>query len=346
MDLESLLSRTWYPDQGPHRAALRVLSWALLPLAGAYCAVAALRRLAYRRGWRRAVRLPVPVVVVGNLTVGGTGKTPLVLWLVQRLRRAGYRPGVVSRGYGVGGDRQRGPRLVGPEADPARVGDEPVLLARRASCPVAVCPDRAAAGRLLVETAGCDCLVADDGLQHYRLARDLEVVVMDGGRRLGNGLCLPAGPLREPASRLASVDLRVANGQARAGEHAMALVPGQAVRLLDGRALPLGELAEMGGEGVHGVAGIGNPARFFATLRDAGLAPVTHAFPDHHAFTREDLDFGDGLPVLMTEKDAVKCQAFADGRLWYVPVDAVLPEAFAAAVLARLAGFSSPADCA
>jgi tetraacyldisaccharide 4'-kinase len=291
----------------------------VLPLAALFWLVSTLRRLAYRRGVLASARLPVPVVVVGNLTVGGAGKTPLVIWLARHLGDRGIRVGVLSRGYG--GDTRAFPVEVTATTDPGLVGDEPVLIALRAGCPVVVDPDRGRGARWLLERQPCDLLVADDGLQHYRLARDLEIVVVDGERRFGNGLLLPAGPLREGRGRLRTVDLVVVNGGVpQPGEHAMALRAREAWAL----AQPENRrsLEAWRGQRVHAVAGIGNPERFFRMLEGLGLAVDALPFPDHHAFRAADIDPPGGRPVLMTEKDAVKCRAFAGPRHWVVPVDA------------------------
>jgi tetraacyldisaccharide 4'-kinase len=310
MRLDSL----WYE---PHP-----LSLLLAPFGRVFAMIAAERRRAYDSGLLHRVRLPVPVIVVGNITVGGTGKTPLVVWLVERLRVMGRRPGVVSRGYG--GRARRWPQRVTAGSDPAEVGDEPVLIARRCACPVVVAPQRVSAARTLLAEYDCDVIVCDDGLQHYALARDLEIVVMDGARRLGNGRCLPAGPLRESPSRLQSVDLVVVNGKPREGEYAMHLAGGWAQSLRD----PAVErpLDDWCGQTVHAVAGIGNPQRFFTHLRAHGLEVIEHPFADHHRFQADDLAFGDTRPLLMTEKDAVKCRAFAGADRWVVPVSAVPDE--------------------
>ncbi|MBL6751875.1 MAG: tetraacyldisaccharide 4'-kinase, partial [Nevskia sp.] len=302
----------------------------------------ALAARAAARGKAAAVRRPVPVIVVGNITVGGTGKTPLVLWLVQHLRERGWRPGVVSRGYG--GRAPAYPLRVTPATDPAACGDEPALLARSAGVPVAVAPDRVAAARLLVDGGEADIIVADDGLQHYRLARDLEICVVDGSRGLGNGELLPAGPLREPAGRLGTVDLVVVNGgswRAAVGvpQVAMQLDIAEAVALADGFRR---RLAAFAGQRVHAVAGIGNPQRFFDALSAAGLQVTAHPFPDHHRFTEMDLAFGDDLPVMMTEKDAVKCAALEPRRLWAVPARARLSAADGAHVQQLLDRLPAP----
>ena len=323
MNLADWLQSRWYDEKPP---------LGLVPLSGLFRGIVALRRMAYRRGWKQARRLPVPVVVVGNLSVGGTGKTPLAIWLVEFLKASGYKPGVVSRGYG--GRKQAKPLAVTADSDPAEAGDEPVLIARRTACPVYVFPRRFEAGRALLSDNDCDILIADDGLQHYALARDVEIAVVDGGRRFGNGQCLPAGPLREPAGRLAEVDLVVCRGAPRPGEFGMALACGEAVNLADPSIKK--PLADFIGVKLRAIAGIGHPQRFFAELRAAGLSFEERAFPDHHRFGPEDLGPDDGAQIVMTEKDAVKCRGFANGRLWAVPLRAQLPPAFGETVLQLL----------
>jgi len=298
------------------------LTLLLLPLSWLFCAVALGRRWAYRAGLLKTVRLPVPVIVVGNISVGGTGKTPMVAWLVALLSKEGYHPGIISRGYG--GGAKHWPQQVRPDSDPTMVGDEAVLLARRCRCPMAVGPDRPTAAQALLDHADCNIIISDDGLQHYRLGRDVEIAVVDGVRRFGNGHCLPAGPLREPVRRLQSVDMVIANGTAGPREYAMKLQPTSLHNLQ--QAEKTQPLAQFAGQRVHAVAGIGNPRRFFELLASHGLDAIEHPFPDHHPFRAEDIDFGDELPVLMTEKDAVKCQAFAEANHWYLPVDAQLDE--------------------
>ncbi|CAM5227052.1 tetraacyldisaccharide 4'-kinase [Rhodanobacter lindaniclasticus] len=321
MALLDTLATAWY-DGG--RAP-----WWTRPLAALYGGVNRLRRALYRRGWLRSERLPVPVVVIGNLTAGGTGKTPLTIAVAASLREHGYRPGVVSRGHG---GTQREPLLLGDAPDPRVVGDEPCLI-RASGVPVAVGRDRPAAARLLLQ-AGCDVVVADDGLQHYALVRDVEICVIDGTRRFGNGRLLPVGPLREPLERLREVDLRVCNGGiAEAGEYPMQLRGGEVIALNGGERRTLASFA---GRRVHAVAAIGNPRRFFDSLRAAGIEVIEHPFADHHAFAPAELAFADDLPVLMTDKDAVKCRSFALPDGWRVPVRAELPAAFHAALLACL----------
>jgi tetraacyldisaccharide 4'-kinase len=323
MALIDTLESAWY---GGGRAP-----WWTSPLSIFYGGVVRLRHALYRAGVMRSVALPVPVIVIGNLSVGGTGKTPLTIAVVDELRQRGLRPGVVSRGYG---GTQREPLLLGDAPDPAQVGDEPCLI-HASGAPVAVGRDRPAAAQLLLD-AGCNVVIADDGLQHYRLARDVEICVIDGVRRFGNGRLLPAGPLREPMRRLQRVDLRVCNGGSAAdGEYAMRLEGGQIASLLDDRRESLQAFV---GQRVHAVAAIGNPQRFFDSLRSAGIEVIEHAFADHHRFAPADLDFADDLPLLMTDKDAVKCRGFARPHWWRVPVRAELPDAFYAALVERIGG--------
>jgi tetraacyldisaccharide 4'-kinase len=300
----------------------------LLPASWIYAIAANTRRFLYRQRWRKAVRLACPVVVVGNLSAGGTGKTPLVCWLAVRLAERGYRPGIVTRGYG---GSSRDIRLVGGGDDPADVGDEAVLLARRSGLPVAAGRDRPAAAQRLIDI-GCNVVVSDDGLQHYALARDCEIVVIDGARRFGNGRLLPAGPLREAPARLASVDAVVVNGggPALAGEFGMNVDGDAAVAVHGGAIRPLAEFAGMA---VHAVAGTGNPQRFFALLQSHGIDATPHPLDDHARIEERDILFGDGNAVLMTEKDAVKCARIVDGRHWYVPVSAVFGAADADGLL-------------
>ncbi|MBI5040070.1 MAG: tetraacyldisaccharide 4'-kinase [Gammaproteobacteria bacterium] len=306
------------------------LAWPLLPLSALYCAAIVTRRLAYRWGLKKTHRLNVPVIVVGNLTVGGTGKTPLVIWLTRFLREHGYRPGLVARGYG--GKASHWPQTVTADSDPTLVGDEPVMLARATGCPMMVAPDRVAAARALLAETDVNVIISDDGLQHYALGRDIEIAVVDGERRFGNGHCLPAGPLREPARRLREVDLIVANGVADADEFAMRVNANDAVNLQTGERRSLDQFR---GQPIHAIAGIGNPERFFNALRAKGLRIETHAFPDHHAYRADDLTFG-AAALLMTEKDAVKCQRFAQPNVWAVGTQIELTDDFAGRVLALL----------
>lgn len=303
------------------RSALYLL---LLPLSLLYGLVSNLLRLSYVWGWRKAWRAPVPVVVVGNLTAGGNGKTPLAIWLVQALQQRGLRVGVVSRGYG--GKAARYPLVLDAETLPQEAGDEPVLIYQRTGAAVAVSPSRREAIEALLSNSPLDIIITDDGLQHYALARDVEIVVVDGERRFGNGWWLPAGPMRERAGRLSSVSAVINNGGTpEPGELAMRLVPGPAINLLSGEACPPVAL-----ENVVAMAGIGHPPRFFNTLSQLGVKPIKEVvFADHQNYTAQTLNAlaGDGQTLLMTEKDAVKVRAFAAANWWYLPVDARLPAA-------------------
>jgi tetraacyldisaccharide 4'-kinase len=313
----------WYAPR------LTPLTAALAPIAPLFRAVSAARRSLYRAGVLKSDRLPVPVVVIGNITVGGSGKTPLVIALAEDLAVRGWRPGIISRGYGA---ESLEPRAVGVDAVADAVGDEPLLLART-GLPVWIGGDRPRAARgLLAAHPECDVIVSDDGLQLYALRRDVELVVVDASRGWGNGLPLPAGPLREPRSRLREADAVVLLGATVTGalgrEFAMTFVGDRFVRV-NARGGSVG--AEVfSGRGVHALAGIGNPQRFFDHLKALGIAGTCHALPDHHRFTRRDLELPDATAILMTEKDAVKCTAFADDRCWALPIRAVVdPKLFA-----------------
>lgn len=307
----------------------------LAPVAFLFGLVVALRRLLYQARILRTERIGIPVIVVGNLTAGGSGKTPAVLWLARYLAAQGWRPGIVSRGYGgTIASLREAPVAVTIVSDPAQVGDEPLLLARRSGCPVWVGADRVAACRALrTHHPDCDVLVLDDGLQHYRLARDVEVVVVDA-RGFGNGRLIPAGPLREPVTRLESVDAVICNGESAFNGFRMRLEGAEFVRLTDtSRAV---RASSLGAVRVHAVAGIGDPWRFFRALEALGLEVVPHAFPDHHPYAAADLEFGDGLPVVMTEKDAVKCRRFAQPHFWMLPVSAEVDPAFGTLITQKL----------
>ena len=309
------------------------LAWLLWPASLAFLAVVVVRRFLYRIKILPSKHPGIPVIVVGNLTVGGSGKTPLVLWVAQLLRAQRWKPGIVSRGYGGAMD---GPHAATIASDPAAVGDEPMLLARRSGCPVWVAQDRVAACRALrAEHPDCDVILSDDGLQHYALARDLEICVVDE-RGFGNGLLLPAGPLREPRARLRSVDAVVTHGAANLEGHAMRLEGENFIRLNDAHDVRAAK--SFAGQKVHAIAGIGDPQRFFRQLAGFGLQVVPHPFPDHHAFRAGDLAFGDDAPVVMTEKDAVKCKRFAGVQHWVFPVRASLDPAFGRWLLGRLGG--------
>jgi tetraacyldisaccharide 4'-kinase len=327
-DLRLWLERSWY---GRRR------SW-LAPLAMLFAAITSLRRRAFRSGLFASTHPGVPVVVVGNLTVGGTGKTPLVIWLARQLQQRGLRVGVVLRGYG---GSAAGPLRVTASSDPAEVGDEAVLIAARTGCAVAVGRQRSAAAGLLAAD-GCEVVLSDDGLQHLALRRDLEIAVVDGARGFGNGALLPQGPLREQPGRLRTVAAVVINGpdatgisSSLAAPLAMSIEAEELRSLCDGMPQSMEALR---GARVHAVAATGNPERFFALLRDLGCQPIEHAFADHHAFRQADLAFADPLPIIMTEKDAVKCRAFATDRMQYIQVSARFADADAARLLQLVQG--------
>jgi tetraacyldisaccharide 4'-kinase len=351
----ALLTRAWYaPKPVPLAQALRPLAWL-------FGTLAAVRRAAYRTGLVRSIALRVPVVVVGNITAGGSGKTPLVVALVAALAERGFRPGIVSRGHGR---RTRGSREVTVNDAASDTGDEPLLLAA-SGAPVFVGGKRAdAAARLLAAHPGVDVIVADDGLQHYALARDVELAVVDATRGLGNGLLLPAGPLREPPSRLASVDAVVrldVHADGAGWRAALCGVPQFAMTheplawrnlVAPGRAFDASLLRD---PAAVALAGIANPDRFFHWLRAQGFAGRTIAFPDHFAYSRDDVAFPGASALLMTEKDAVKCRAFADARMWMLPIRARVDPALVDAVVekihgsqaarnARVSGHQGPAD--
>ncbi len=289
------------------------------------------RRTLYRLRVLKSTRAGVPVIAIGNLTVGGAGKTPLAIHVAELLKAQRWSPAIVSRGYG---GTVRAPRGVTLAADPAEVGDEPVLMARRSGCPVWVGPERAAVIAALRQAhPDCDVVILDDGLQHYQLRRDIEIAVVDA-RGFGNGFMLPAGPLREPKTRLWGVDAVVAHGTDKVKGYRMHLEGEEVHRATDARERrPLKSFA---GERVHAVAGIGDPKRFFRQLAQLGLTVVPHPFPDHHPFRARDLEFGDDAPVLMTEKDAVKCKRFAKPQHWVLPVRAAPDPAFDAWLQRRL----------
>ncbi|MBM3342746.1 MAG: tetraacyldisaccharide 4'-kinase [Betaproteobacteria bacterium] len=312
------------------------LTLLLLPLSWLFGAAAALRRALYRAGVLRREHVPVPVIVVGNVSAGGTGKTPLVIWLAAHLRAAGYRPGIISRGYGGSAS---GPCAVKAHDDPAHCGDEPLLLARHTLCPVWIGKQRAAVAQaLLAAHPECDVIISDDGLQHYALARDVEIAVIDGARGLGNGRLLPAGPLREPAARLDAVDAVVVRAPVSADvaqkHFVMRFTPAGFVNLRDANRRVYASHFE--GLRVHALAGIGNPQQFFDTLARLNIAHTPHAFPDHHAFSAADLAFEHCDAIVMTQKDAVKCERHAADQHWALQIEAELDPALALLVLARI----------
>lgn len=320
MKMEDRFNRIWYGDESP--------AWWMLLLAPLFRGVVALRRGLYRLGVLRQVRLPVAVIVVGNIAVGGTGKTPLTMYLVERLQRAGFSPGVVSRGYG--GQAHKMPFAVSQSTSADIAGDEPLLISRRTKVPVVVHARRALAARALLDVhPDVDVLLCDDGLQHYALARDVEVVVMDAARGFGNARMLPAGPLREPIQRMQSVDCVVVNGvnhldlPGGAPVVHMLLQPTALVNVKSGERWRVDVLADTP---CVAVAGIGNPQRFFSLLGELGYDAECRVFSDHHPYSPDDLAFSKGRPVLMTEKDAVKCAPFAADDWWYLEISATLDD--------------------
>jgi tetraacyldisaccharide 4'-kinase len=321
------LERHWY-----RITPLHIL---LLPVSFIFRLLAALRRALYRSGILSSEQLPVPVIIVGNITVGGNGKTPLTLWLAQQLIDEGWHPGIISRGFG--GSETTAPQAAHPDSAPDAVGDEAVLMAQRGLCPVWVGRDRPATGRaLLRDHPECDVLLSDDGLQHYRLRRDAEIIVVDGMRRFGNGCMLPAGPLRETPFRLTEVDAVVINGGMPAsGEYRMQLYGTVFHNLLNPDTIM--RTSDFHGLRLHAIAGIGHPQRFFEHLNNMGLTVQAHPFPDHHRYTSADLAYADADAILMTEKDAVKCAAFATEKCWALRVDAQIDPALTRHILERIA---------
>lgn len=298
-----------------------LITWLLAPFSLLFWLISQIRLVLYRKKWLASYRSPVPVLVVGNISVGGNGKTPVVVWLVEQLQQRSVRVGVISRGYG--GKNRQFPQLVTADSDPLFMGDEPVLIAQRTGAPVAVSPNRRQSIQLLLEHTPLDLIIADDGLQHYALARDIEWVVIDGERRFGNGFVLPAGSLRELPSRLNTVQAVICNGKfAKKGEISMLLESEWLINLKTGERKPIHALS---GQSAIALAGIGYPPRFFNMLTQLNIRLEQHyAFADHQAYTAEMLQAlqQNDYPVLMTEKDAVKCRAFAQAHWWYVPVSA------------------------
>ncbi len=318
------IQNSWYNKSG--------LTTILQPLSWLFCLLVLLRKFLYRIKIIRTTQLNVPVIVVGNITVGGTGKTPLVIELANLLKKQGYRPGVISRGYG--GKARTWPQQVRWDGDPVMVGDEAILIARRTRCPMAVGPDRVASAKALLKYTDCNVIISDDGLQHYALGRDVEIAVIDGVRRYGNQKCLPAGPLREPISRLEQVNFKVTNGIAGPDEFAMKYKAEKLCRADDPEVTL--DIASLKNQTVHAIAGIGNPQRFFDNLKSSDLDIVEHAFPDHYPFKKSDLDFGEIQPIVITEKDAVKCQRFYLHNVWYQPIKAILDNQFTEQLLVML----------
>ena len=330
--LQQILENIWY--QGGKG------KWILLPLTFVYCALHAFQRWKLTR---KRSKMPLPVIIVGNISVGGTGKTPAVIYLVNLLLNAGYQPAIITRGYG--GKSVQWPKGVNAKSDTVEVGDEPVLMAKRAQVPVVAGPDRCLDIQLLRSKYNCDVVISDDGLQHYKLHRDIEIVLVDGERQLGNGCCLPAGPLRENARRLKSVDFVLLNSSHHQHKQAFMLqhqIKSVFLMGLEGKTIyslsdnKSQDIQSLKGALVHAVTGIGNPQRFYQTLENEGVRLIKHSFPDHHVFSQEELNFNDKKIIIMTEKDAVKCQNFSLDNVWYLPVKAQIEEAFDKQVLDKL----------
>jgi tetraacyldisaccharide 4'-kinase len=335
--LQQWLEKIWYQKSKGYLV--------LLPLSAVYCAINTLQR------WLKSPKqnnLSCPVIVVGNITVGGTGKTPLTLYVVECLQKAGYKPAIITRGYG--GKATQWPLLVSPDMDPQLVGDEAVLMASRSGVPVYAGADRLASIRQLLKEQDCDVIVSDDGMQHYKLPRDIQIAVIDQARQLGNGWCLPAGPLREPKNCLTQCDFLVLNGansialnETESSYDYGVAVPKFGMQLKGNKLTNLKTkqqkpISEFVGKQLNAISGIGNPQRFFKTLQDAGLNIITtQSFPDHHPFRSSDFQKSDDIITLMTEKDAVKCQYFATDKMWYLPVTATLETSFESQLLALLA---------
>ena len=315
------LDAYWYSNN--------VIAWLLLPLSWFYCLIAVLRQNFYEIGLLKSQKLQLPIIVVGNISVGGTGKTPLLIAICKLLKEQGIKPGIVSRGYG--GDFT-GVKLVSREDTAKTVGDEPFMLAQQSHCPVAVGINRVAAAQFLIDHATCDIILSDDGLQHYRMKRDFEIAVVDTSRRFGNGFCIPAGPLREPVSRLSKTDMIVHHGESPE-DYQFSLEFNDAVNIATSETRSIESFKHAT---VHALAGIGHPKRFFDQLSQAGISTIEHAFPDHYTYEEKDINFNDDHPVLMTEKDAVKCISISGNNCWAIPVEAKLSHSLAKDILEKV----------
>ena len=314
--LGTLIEKVWYSKN--------IFSLLLSPLSLIYISIIYLRYTLYQLGLISITKINVPTIVIGNIVAGGTGKTPLVIWLAKYLKSKGFLPGIVSRGYG--GTYLSNIELVKPTSNPLLVGDEPVIIARNTNCPVVVAKKRAKGAKELVEKYNCNIILCDDGMQHYSLARDIEIAVIDGQRRFGNNYCFPAGPLREPKSRIFKADLIVSKYNARTCEHKMDYTYHQLVSLNElSKTIPISDLHGMT---VHTIVGINNPDHFFSYLRSHKLELIIHKFPDHYSYTEDDVKFDDNFPVVMTEKDAVKCLNYSSDKHWYIPISAELSKSF------------------
>ncbi|HVE44433.1 MAG TPA: tetraacyldisaccharide 4'-kinase [Gammaproteobacteria bacterium] len=317
------LTQYWYRDRLHYALVM------LLPFSWLFGWLVSIRRFLYRSGIFAVKRVHVPVVIVGNVTFGGTGKTPFVIWLANLLRAQGYHPGIITRGYsGQGHNSAYWPTF---QDAPNKIGDETLLLLRQTLCPVVIAKKRVLAARALLERAACDIILCDDGMQHYGLHRDIEIALIDGVRRFGNRQLLPAGPLREPVGRVKQADVVVVHGGEGATMH---LAP----TALFSVAHPSTKIAlsDYTQKKVHAVAGIGHPERFFTLLKELGFDIIPHIFPDHYHFKANDISFSDELPVIMTEKDAVKCVSFANQHCWYLGVKAMIDPAIQEIILSKV----------
>ena len=323
------LINSWYHPQP--------IRWLLWPLSALYCSIVRLRQYCYRIGLCTQTSLDVPVIIIGNISVGGTGKTPFLIWLAEQLQQAGFHPGIISRGYG--GRSEHYPLIVNAASKASQVGDEPLVIYRQTACPIVVGPDRVAAGQMLLNTYDCNIIISDDGLQHYALKRDIEIVIIDSQQLFGNEYYLPAGPLRESLSRLNSVDFIIHNGHYENAEFTMELIQGEAINLTNPKLRK--NLSTFQQQKLHAVAGIGNPQRFFNQLIAKGLTIENHAFADHHSFHANDFHFTDDNPIVMTEKDAVKCQEFANKNMWYIPIKATISGKLSQKLISTLTGLTS-----
>jgi len=318
--------RSWYQPSYPFITIM------LLPFSWIFRVLITLRHFLFKMKLKKIVTFSRPLIVVGNITVGGTGKTPFVIWLAQVLKKEGFRPGIVSRG--VGGKKHFSPIFAETSSDPHSVGDEAIMLARRTDCPIVLCIDRVRAVQTLLSKTTCDVVISDDGLQHYRMGRDIEIAMVDGERQFGNAFFLPAGPLRESKRRLKQVNFVIEKGKPQEGKWTMQLQGDYLIKLQDENHRI--SIRDFQHRKVHAVVGIGNPSRFLIELEALGFEIIPHIFKDHYLYQASDFEFKDNLPIIMTEKDAVKCLTFANERFWYFPVDAKMNPSFEQVLLGEL----------
>ncbi|MCU7836024.1 MAG: tetraacyldisaccharide 4'-kinase [gamma proteobacterium symbiont of Taylorina sp.] len=338
--MNSFFSHNWQ--------TINIISLILSPLSLIFCVLVSIRRLFYRTGLLNSYTSSLPVIVVGNIYIGGSGKTPFVIWLVKQLKMAGFKPGIVSRGYGALNDKKSNcpfPRLVNQQQNPQLFADEPLLIHQQTHCPVIIDPVRNHALQKIEQDTDCDIIISDDGLQHYAMSRDIEINITDARRLYGNGLCLPAGPLREGRRRLKSIDYLVYNTSQQKklnvdsayvdNEYSMSYIVNP-LQPLSGDENVQMTMADLKGKKVHAVAGIGDPGNFFMLLKNYGLIIIEHPFDDHYQYKKEDLIFADSYPVIMTEKDAVKCRFFNLSNSWFLPIEAKVDNALIESIIKRL----------